>query len=315
MKAVLVSLFIAAGCRASVPDVGMHQGPASPEAERSLKDSGATDAEFNLAAPATPPEAAWTKLYEVRREDFGFGFVYVDGDTWFAPGEGVIVVGHEDGSTPTEYPMKNQFLQRIEALPNGALVAVGSPMVVAELEGARWLPHQVRAKPSTKRFGDILASIDHLQEDGQSFSVASGPHALVVQVGHRKWQAPPAGEVERLRGLIRKGPRGALCPPLIWRGTSIGKGFYVCSGGEAFFYREGMHEALPPIEDGCSMSGINVNDSGVAFICESGVKFMRFDGARGWSAVTPPEELHTAVLGSSCLYANSQRTIWRLCAQ
>jgi hypothetical protein len=270
-----------------------------------------------LLATAAAPGPDWEKLYERPAKEQPLLAVWADAEGWFAAGPGALVTGDKAGVQ--SQPQGQRTIVGFSGATRAELFAVGKNELVLKLEGTKWIEEHFVSGPvrSGPKSDDLIERVDTLMVDVKPMPAATGPSQVLVRHPDGTWQALPEVPKQKVLALAHQGPQEgspAGCTRATWSWVGKDQGIFSCRDGRTFRFDAGKVTPLGKLGRGCKQGLDHARVRGpVAYtLCQG--ELHRSDG-EGWLRLHVPAKLRDIAVTDRCLYAVSDRAVWRRCAR
>jgi hypothetical protein len=294
----------------------------APKCARAAKDEPVTALAI-LTLFLTGPAAAappWQKLYRRPEKDRGMLAVWADDAGWFAAGPGLLVTGAPDGVKTQS--LGERSIVAFSGASRAELFAVGWDELILRLDGANWVSEHIAlglpkgGKGHGRNAGDLLQGVVTLPRKPQPVVAAVGPALLLTRHPDGFWQLPTEPDRQAASLLAQKGPPEAPpqgCALASWSWVARDRGVFTCHDGRSFVFDAGKATPAGKLPRACqqAVDRARVHGSTAYTLCAD--QLWRSDGAR-WQQVPGPGKMRDFAITDRCLYAVTDRDVWRRCS-
>jgi hypothetical protein len=280
----------------------------------------ATTLALLLASPSNSAPPSWEKVYEHPDKKQKLVAVWADDRGWFAAGPRLLLSGDASGVHPQ--PVGERAVVAFSGATRAELFAVGWDEVIFKLEGDKWLEeHRALGEPKgSSQKGtsgaDLFETVASLPGKPKPVLAAIGPSLVLLRNPDAFWQAVPDVERPALMSLAHQGPRGALpadCTLAIWRWVGQERAVFSCRDGRSFVFDAGKVAPAGKLPRACDkLEHARLRGTEAFALCSG--QLWRSDGKRWQRDVVGPAKLRDYAFTDRCLYAVTDRAVWRRCS-
>jgi hypothetical protein len=272
-----------------------------------------------LLAGAAPADGApaWEKVYERPEKDGSLEALWADEAGWFAAGPGLLVAGGAGGVQPL--PQGERTIVGFSGASRAELFAVGWNELVLKLDGSKWIEEHFVAGPPPRKRGrkvdDLLLRVDTLPVDGKPMPAAVGVWQVLVRHPDGTWQALPEAARREVLMLAHQGPKSVRperCTLAAWQWVGKDRALFSCHDDRTFLFEAGKATPAGRLPRACKqgLDRPRVRGADRYTLCHGDL--WRSDGT-AWKRIPTPAKLRDIALTDRCLYAATQREVWRRC--